>query len=82
MLCQTLSERNSEITSLKNEGENLRRDNAISSGEPSPEAGLRAGTACSSPGTADIAVRPCTAHWAGVASEISSAALSAASRGQ
>ncbi|XP_036113152.1 forkhead-associated domain-containing protein 1 [Molossus molossus] len=32
VLCQTLSERNSEITSLKNEGENLRRDNAISSG--------------------------------------------------
>ncbi|XP_049733947.1 forkhead-associated domain-containing protein 1 isoform X7 [Elephas maximus indicus] len=32
VLCQTLSERNSEITSLKNEGENLRRDNAITSG--------------------------------------------------
>ncbi|XP_058160331.1 forkhead-associated domain-containing protein 1 isoform X1 [Dasypus novemcinctus] len=31
-LCQTLSERNSEITSLKNEGENLRRDNAVTSG--------------------------------------------------
>ncbi|XP_077007321.1 forkhead-associated domain-containing protein 1 isoform X3 [Tamandua tetradactyla] len=29
---QTLSERNSEITSLKNEGESLRRDNAITSG--------------------------------------------------
>lgn len=33
VLCQTLSERNSEITSLKNEGENLRRDNAVTSGE-------------------------------------------------
>nr|XP_019608708.1 PREDICTED: forkhead-associated domain-containing protein 1 isoform X6 [Rhinolophus sinicus] len=32
VLCQTLSERNSEITSLKNEGENLRKDNAITSG--------------------------------------------------
>ncbi|XP_032719364.1 forkhead-associated domain-containing protein 1 [Lontra canadensis] len=32
VLCQTLSERNSEITSLKNEGENLRRDKAITSG--------------------------------------------------
>ncbi|XP_045154886.1 forkhead-associated domain-containing protein 1 [Echinops telfairi] len=32
VLCQTLSERNSEITSLKSEGENLRRDNAITSG--------------------------------------------------
>ncbi|XP_055241050.2 forkhead-associated domain-containing protein 1 isoform X17 [Gorilla gorilla gorilla] len=32
VLCQTLSERNSEITSLKNEGENLKRDNAITSG--------------------------------------------------
>ncbi|KAF5913925.1 hypothetical protein HPG69_011956 [Diceros bicornis minor] len=32
VLCQTLSERNSEITSLKSEGENLRRDNAVSSG--------------------------------------------------
>ena len=33
VLCQTLSERNLEITSLKNQGENLRRDNAITSGE-------------------------------------------------
>ncbi|XP_033084114.1 forkhead-associated domain-containing protein 1 isoform X5 [Trachypithecus francoisi] len=32
VLCHTLSERNSEITSLKNEGENLKRDNAIASG--------------------------------------------------
>ncbi|XP_039698085.1 forkhead-associated domain-containing protein 1 isoform X2 [Pteropus medius] len=32
VLCQTLSERNSEITTLKNEGENLRRDNAITAG--------------------------------------------------
>ncbi|XP_054293641.1 forkhead-associated domain-containing protein 1 isoform X31 [Pongo pygmaeus] len=32
VLCQTLSERYSEITSLKNEGENLKRDNAITSG--------------------------------------------------
>ncbi|XP_073089335.1 forkhead-associated domain-containing protein 1 isoform X2 [Manis javanica] len=32
VLCQTLSERNSEITSLKNEGENLRRDHAITAG--------------------------------------------------
>ncbi|XP_008571079.1 PREDICTED: forkhead-associated domain-containing protein 1 [Galeopterus variegatus] len=32
VLCQSLSERNSEITSLKNEGENLKRDNAITSG--------------------------------------------------
>ncbi|XP_071076943.1 forkhead-associated domain-containing protein 1 isoform X2 [Desmodus rotundus] len=32
VLCQTLSERNVEITSLKNEGENLRRDNAITAG--------------------------------------------------
>ncbi|XP_057579025.1 forkhead-associated domain-containing protein 1 [Hippopotamus amphibius kiboko] len=31
VLCQTLSERNLEITSLKNEGENLRRDHAITS---------------------------------------------------
>uniref|UniRef100_A0A4X1W917 FHA domain-containing protein n=1 Tax=Sus scrofa TaxID=9823 RepID=A0A4X1W917_PIG len=29
VLCQTLSERNSEIASLKNEGENLRRDHAV-----------------------------------------------------
>ncbi|XP_023587934.1 forkhead-associated domain-containing protein 1 [Trichechus manatus latirostris] len=35
VLCQTLSERNSEIKSLKNEGENLRRDNAITSGKVS-----------------------------------------------
>ena len=33
VLCQTLSERNLEITSLKDQGENLRRDNAITSGE-------------------------------------------------
>ncbi|XP_037002021.2 forkhead-associated domain-containing protein 1 [Artibeus jamaicensis] len=32
VLCQTLSERNVEITSLKTEGENLRRDNAASAG--------------------------------------------------
>ncbi|XP_053431311.1 forkhead-associated domain-containing protein 1 isoform X3 [Nycticebus coucang] len=32
VLCHTLSERNSEITSLKNEGEGLKRDNAITSG--------------------------------------------------
>nr|KAF6378096.1 forkhead associated phosphopeptide binding domain 1 [Myotis myotis] len=32
VLCQTLSERNLEITSLKSEGEHLRRDNAITSG--------------------------------------------------
>ncbi|KAF6108791.1 forkhead associated phosphopeptide binding domain 1 [Phyllostomus discolor] len=32
VLCQTLSERNVEITSLKTEGENLRRDNAITAG--------------------------------------------------
>ncbi|XP_039084998.1 forkhead-associated domain-containing protein 1 isoform X1 [Hyaena hyaena] len=32
VLCQALSERNSEITSLKNEGENLRKDNAVTSG--------------------------------------------------
>ncbi|XP_074236206.1 forkhead-associated domain-containing protein 1 isoform X4 [Saimiri boliviensis] len=32
VLCQTLSGRNSEIASLKNEGENLKRDNAIASG--------------------------------------------------
>ncbi|XP_049473991.1 forkhead-associated domain-containing protein 1 isoform X3 [Panthera uncia] len=32
VLCQTLSERNSEITSLKHEGENLRKDNAVTSG--------------------------------------------------
>ncbi|XP_069333454.1 forkhead-associated domain-containing protein 1 [Eulemur rufifrons] len=32
VLCHTLSERNSEITSLKTEGESLKRDNAISSG--------------------------------------------------
>uniref|UniRef100_A0A2K6FEC0 Forkhead associated phosphopeptide binding domain 1 n=1 Tax=Propithecus coquereli TaxID=379532 RepID=A0A2K6FEC0_PROCO len=31
VLCHTLSERNSEITSLKTEGESLKRDNAISS---------------------------------------------------
>ncbi|KAM9109157.1 forkhead-associated domain-containing protein 1 isoform 3-T4 [Megaptera novaeangliae] len=31
VLCQTLSERNLEITSLKNEAENLRRDTAITS---------------------------------------------------
>lgn len=35
VLCQTLSERNSEITSLKHEGENLRKDNAVTSGERS-----------------------------------------------
>lgn len=39
VLCQTLSERNVEITSLKTEGENLRRDNAITAGGLSPEAG-------------------------------------------
>ncbi|XP_075850368.1 forkhead-associated domain-containing protein 1 isoform X1 [Microcebus murinus] len=32
VLCHTLSERNSEISSLKTEGESLKRDNAISSG--------------------------------------------------
>ncbi|XP_032156368.1 forkhead-associated domain-containing protein 1 isoform X10 [Sapajus apella] len=32
VLCQTLSGRNSEIASLKNEGENLKRDHAIASG--------------------------------------------------
>uniref|UniRef100_A0A8C6A6S8 Forkhead associated phosphopeptide binding domain 1 n=1 Tax=Marmota marmota marmota TaxID=9994 RepID=A0A8C6A6S8_MARMA len=32
MLCKTLSERNSEITSLKNEGENLKRDHGITAG--------------------------------------------------
>ncbi|XP_036901072.1 forkhead-associated domain-containing protein 1 isoform X3 [Sturnira hondurensis] len=32
VLCQTLSERNMEITSLKTEGENLRRDNAVTAG--------------------------------------------------
>ncbi|XP_058574979.1 forkhead-associated domain-containing protein 1 isoform X3 [Neofelis nebulosa] len=32
VLCQTLSERNSEITSPKHEGENLRKDNAVTSG--------------------------------------------------
>uniref|UniRef100_G1STY7 Forkhead associated phosphopeptide binding domain 1 n=1 Tax=Oryctolagus cuniculus TaxID=9986 RepID=G1STY7_RABIT len=32
VLCQTLSERNSEITSLKTEGENLRKNNEIASG--------------------------------------------------
>lgn len=42
VLCQTLSERNSEITSLKNEGENLRRDHAVTSGELSLMGGLRA----------------------------------------
>lgn len=42
MLSQTLSERISEITSLKNEGENLRRDNAITSGELSLGSGPRA----------------------------------------
>ncbi|XP_012877675.1 PREDICTED: forkhead-associated domain-containing protein 1 [Dipodomys ordii] len=31
VLCQTLLERNTEITSLKNEGENLKKDNAVSS---------------------------------------------------
>uniref|UniRef100_A0A8C5KC66 Forkhead-associated phosphopeptide binding domain 1 n=1 Tax=Jaculus jaculus TaxID=51337 RepID=A0A8C5KC66_JACJA len=31
VLCQTLTERNSEIASLKNEGENLKRDHAITS---------------------------------------------------
>lgn len=33
MLSQTLSERNSEIESLKREGENLKKDSAIKSGE-------------------------------------------------
>lgn len=32
VLCQTLSERNSEIASLKSEGESLRRDKAITAG--------------------------------------------------
>ncbi|XP_050008124.1 forkhead-associated domain-containing protein 1 isoform X3 [Alexandromys fortis] len=32
MLCHTLAERNSEIASLKNEGENLKRDHTITSG--------------------------------------------------
>ncbi|XP_004679394.1 PREDICTED: forkhead-associated domain-containing protein 1 [Condylura cristata] len=32
VLCQTLSERNSEITTLKKEGESLRRDKALSAG--------------------------------------------------
>ncbi|XP_069893994.1 forkhead-associated domain-containing protein 1 isoform X2 [Dipodomys merriami] len=31
VLCQALLERNTEITSLKNEGENLKKDNAVSS---------------------------------------------------
>lgn len=33
VLSQTLAERNTEIESLKNEGENLKRDHAITSGE-------------------------------------------------
>ncbi|XP_023578222.1 forkhead-associated domain-containing protein 1-like [Octodon degus] len=33
VLCHTLSERNSEIASLKSEGENLKRDNAITAGK-------------------------------------------------
>lgn len=33
VLSQTLAERNTEIESLKNEGENLKRDQAITSGE-------------------------------------------------
>nr|XP_048282606.1 forkhead-associated domain-containing protein 1 isoform X2 [Myodes glareolus] len=32
MLCHTLAERNSEIASLKNEGENLKKDHTITSG--------------------------------------------------
>ncbi|XP_060056999.1 forkhead-associated domain-containing protein 1 [Erinaceus europaeus] len=32
VLCQTLSERNSEITNLKTEGENLKKDNALTAG--------------------------------------------------
>uniref|UniRef100_A0A8C6QE78 Forkhead-associated phosphopeptide binding domain 1 n=1 Tax=Nannospalax galili TaxID=1026970 RepID=A0A8C6QE78_NANGA len=32
VLCQTLSERNSEIATLKSEGENLKRDHAVTSG--------------------------------------------------
>uniref|UniRef100_A0A8C9Q1H2 Forkhead associated phosphopeptide binding domain 1 n=1 Tax=Spermophilus dauricus TaxID=99837 RepID=A0A8C9Q1H2_SPEDA len=32
MLCKTLSEQNSEITSLKNEGENLKRNHTITAG--------------------------------------------------
>lgn len=39
VLCQTLSERNSEIASLKNEGENLRKDHATASGELRLELG-------------------------------------------
>lgn len=33
VLSQTLAERNTEIESLKNEGKNLKRDHAITSGE-------------------------------------------------
>ncbi|XP_026304084.1 forkhead-associated domain-containing protein 1 [Piliocolobus tephrosceles] len=46
VLCQTLSERNSEITSLKNEGENLKRDNAIASGLPSSPGRTWHSSAC------------------------------------
>lgn len=42
VLCQTLSERNLEITSLKNEAENLRREAAITSGEALLPSGPRA----------------------------------------
>lgn len=42
MLCQSLSERNSEISTLKNQGENLKKDHALTAGENCglrPEAG-------------------------------------------
>lgn len=42
VLCQTLSERNLEITSLKHEAENLRREAAITSGEALLHSGPRA----------------------------------------
>lgn len=80
MLGQTLSERNSEITSLKNEGENLRRDNAIVSGELSQESAKSCHPPPQSKAMADItsqALHLCSLNQ-GVASE-TSAALSAAS---
>ena len=42
VLCQTLSERKLEITSLKHEAENLRREAAITSGEALLHSGPRA----------------------------------------
>lgn len=64
VLCQTLSERNSEIASLKNEGENLRRDHAVTAGKLLPDLGPRAAVhpLQTSPVNPELLPSPCRHH--------------------